>query len=228
MINDIKLGFKLFPYTLNFKGLRFSLILFVIIGVGFELAGFVTYQPTLATLGAYYIVLASLYFVQGINQMEYNYLFLSSGKRKRIITRSETLVSLVCQTVALTIFAILRTLVIKFQTDPNVAQSFKLGFFAIACAVFIQSFYLSVYYRYPVLGYLLILIMIVPMEIIIIFDKNPGMFDALMNLPYWATVLTPYIALLLGSCINVILSSHLYKVPIKESLLKSSLSRATK
>ena len=73
MINDIKLGFKLFPYTLNFKGLRFSLILFVIIGVGFELAGFVTYQPTLATLGAYYIVLASLYFVQGINQMEYNY-----------------------------------------------------------------------------------------------------------------------------------------------------------
>ncbi len=228
MINDIKLGFKLFPYTLNFKGLRFSLILFIIIGLAFEAVGFFAYLPTLATLGAYYIVLASLYFVQGINQMEYNYLFLSSPKRKRIITRSETLVSFVCQTVALIIFTILRTLVIFHQKDPEIALSFKFGFYAIACAVFIQSFYLSIYYRFPVIGYLLILLMIVPMEIIIIFDKNPNMFMALKELPYWLTVLIPFIALILGSLLNAFIASHIYKIPIKESLLKSSLSRATK
>jgi len=80
MINDLKLGFKVIPYGLNFKGSIVSYILFFILGLVMEIT-----SPDMG-LGVLYVAIGSLLVVQLINSITCSTMVQTSPYKKRLQT----------------------------------------------------------------------------------------------------------------------------------------------
>lgn len=227
MINDLKLGFKLFKYGIQSKSLITLFFIFTAIGILMEL--FAT--STMDNMGGLYMVLCPIYFAQLLITSTVSLYIASSPYKFKLQTIIPVTYNFIIMTITFGLFIILRLLRIYLLS----AHSEELIKNAL-CGIIFVAFFVMVLQIYSVIAYrsfIASLFVFFPVFIITFagqgfISKHLGrfaIFGKLYNLSAVSAVSIAIVMLVLGYVGSYYLSIALYRKDLDPRTYKQALAR---
>ena len=230
----IKVGVGMMKYSLAVKMNLVLMILFMVLGIFYEVMMMFSSGESspVAFNGIWMLALAPMYAIQLMYGISLSGVVQSSSAKRTLLVDSSTVFKAISEILSFLILVIARIVACNKQGGANSTMLFGLVFYGIFSLVL--SVYTVVIYRYPVIGYAVLLPLLIIMMVGAIFvgrdtvALNPVRVLDIIGIGNNFTV-----CLAIGSGIIVldivlfyVLSAVLYKVPLSERAFKQLLARA--
>ncbi len=223
MINDLKLGFKVIPYGLNFKGSIFSFLLFMVLGFVMEVS-----TPDMG-LGGLYIGMGSMLVIQLIHSICVSTMVQTSPYKKKLQTVIPSIIGGGYLLVANTVGLIAKW--IGFQSN-NMRNGIRFdGENAFAHMVLFSSLMMIV-----VMLYMGAALKCFWPATVIFFIVFVGLYASttvsvaigetgVISLPVEAAILISYVSIVLGSVLMYWIFKAMYKMEYSKITFDAALKR---
>ena len=214
MINDMKKAISLVKYGFQAKMQLISVTIFVLLGVLLELITRGNYW-----IGAFFIIVAPMYFGQLLYSMGMSNLVAASPLKKRLQTSLPTIGNCVFEVVSLSLIVVIKFIEINMHPEEKTANLAVLFMVGVMCLFL--NLYSAIIYKYYALSMVLL---IIPVMIISALFTNQtldgwkagAMVDFVCRLNFAGTALIGYLSIAVGGLIQYFLSKALYKKPLSE------------
>ena len=227
MINDLKLGFKLFKYGIQSKSL--IALFFVFTGLGILMEIFAT--AAMDNMGGLYMVLCPIYFAQLLITSTVSLYISSSPYKFKLQTKIPVTYNFIFMTITFGLFITIRFLRIYLITKPSeeLIKDSLCGIIFVAFLVFVLQVYSVIAYRSFIVSLFVFLpaffITFVGQKFIADRFSDALIFDKLYNSSAVVIVLISLIFLVLGYVASYYLSIALYKKDLDPRTYKQALAR---
>lgn len=214
MINDIKIGFKLMKYGLQFKTIVFAAVLLCAGGILVEL------EDPVSALSGFVIVMVAMLVYQLIQSVSCSTMVQSSSKKKKLQTSVSALCAGICLTILHTIIILLKLVSMHINQTP--ASDVVGGLFMNSILTVIVFVYMGASYKVFWLS-------------TVAFGVGCGLLVSTMarthiviNIPisFGEAIAISYLAILAGCILLYFISVALYKKDFSKATFESSLKRA--
>lgn len=226
MINDIKKALRLSLYGFKAEVQMILMIVFVLVGIVWEY-----FFQGMHWIGAYFIILAPVYFSQLLYGMGMSSMVAASPYKKKLQVLYPVLSNCILEFVAMTIIILLKFFEIR-QYPEN-----RKGLMAVLLLVclfsIILNFYSALVYKYYALSIALMLAPIMVLSYIFTkesFDNFEGSFLTVLvdHMSMGVLVLICYLTVILGAVLQYALSTALYKKSLSEYAMGMAMRKALK
>lgn len=227
MINDLKLGFKLFKYGIQSKSL--IALFFVFTGLGIVMECFAT--QSMDNMGGLYMVLCPIYFAQLLVTSTVSLYISSSPYKFKLQTTIPVTYNFLFMTATFGLFITIRFLRIYLFSEPSeeLIKHALCGIIFVAFLVFVLQVYSVIAYR----SFILSLFVFLPAFFVTFVGQGfiskrlekYAFFGKLYNLNAVSTVLIAVAFLVLGYVASYFLSQALYKYDLDPRTYKQALAR---
>lgn len=229
MLKDLKLGFKIVKYGLQYKMMLGLMIAFIAIGVIFELFSGQN------NLGGLYMIIASVYWYQLIITPGISASILASPKKKSLQTSTPSMVMGICSVLGFTLYLVCKYLRLTVfhpaSATPEVIKAEITRILITAIIAFAMMAYSGAAYKKFIASLVVVLIFFLPIIMFSMNDYLPVlMFErlGLDKMPLSVTIIISYVLLVLGALSSYLLSLALFKYDFDPKTYRSALSRAGK
>lgn len=223
MKRDLKLIWTMIKSGLMFKMMVIFSVVFVAIGIMFEIYQIVS-PDKLVNIGDIYLIFPAIYINQIVSSNQVSALFLTAPDRKKIETRLSVFLTFFILVVGYLISAVFKYLgYIKNPLDVNTCGSLVFtGLFGLLMEV-----YVGFVYKNYVLGMFFLPIILVPFVafsgaeklILLIFDKGLG---------FGVSFALGFLAILVGMGLNMLLTRLCYKRKLDPLAFRNALTKNAK
>lgn len=236
-MNDIKKSFKMLKFCLKPKTTWTFIIIFTLIGLAFEVFSCMIKPdffygpmggPTLSfPLGALFILLLPMYFVQmqyGLGLFGY---VRSSGFSKKMFWDANNIVYSVCSFIVFSIVVLNRYILV--QNHPEYMSAAKVAIMEAAFMSLIFTVYSGVVYKYYVVSVILFFLIYFPVyfslvDIGIGFNLN-SLLEKIRALSFGEAALYGYLMVAGSLILYMILARVFYRAPISRLVFRSYLKK---
>ena len=234
MGKNLKLGVGMMKYSLSPKLNFASIILFFILGIIYEMVEYTSSMSSarykFSHIGAWMLAIPAMYAIQFLYGVCISGMIQSAATKKTIVIQATTVCKAVLEYIAFAILVVSRY--IGYKNAGN--EGFLIGLLTFGVYSMLLSIYSLVVYRYPVIGYAVILPLVIVSFMISTFISNVKPFMnsvsfvqriPLMNV-FGVYVIVGALIIMLDLLFFYILSKCMYKIPISEKSFKQMLERA--
>lgn len=214
MIGDFKKSVQLMRYGFQAKLQVVSMVAFLVVGIVMELVTKGTYW-----LGAYFIIIAPIYFSQLLYGLGMSGIVASSPYKKRLQTSLPAIGNGILGILTLTVLVVLKYFEIQLNpqnTKENIIVLLMVGFMC-----FILNVYSATVYKY----YALSIVFLMAPIMIFSYTFTTSSFDHFEH-SFWGTLaghlnmgsaaLVCYLCVVAGALLQYAISCALYKKPLSE------------
>lgn len=222
-MKELKLGFKMMKYGLQYKTMVIMFIAFFALGTLFELTS------VNGNLGGLYLVILGTYMHQMIITSTVSMYVSSSPKALRLQSFIPGVYSSITMVIGFLYFTILRfvhTQAWLYLDSPVFIKSTFGGLIIVSLLAFCILIYNAIAYKYYYLGMVLLLITEIPLIMSGMNDSLDRFIPSFNNL--WTYIGLGLFIIILGGAIGIFISDLLKKKPLDPKIYKSAMSRLTK
>jgi hypothetical protein len=217
MINQIKLGIKLWKYAISAKAQIVCAIIFFLLGAVLEIGD----QGT-SMIGGYYIVLSSVFIIQLIVSVDFSTMVQVSPYKKKLQTSIPVLVSTPVMFVMYTLLVLLDLYFFQAATEDESRLEIKSGLLVIGVLLWLSSIYMGICFKYFLAAMVGLCVVIVPIASIGT-NLDTGFVD---HIPMAAIVAAGYVLILLGQFLAYLLSRLAYRKDLSKYAFGAAMRRA--
>jgi hypothetical protein len=217
MINQIKLGIKLWKYASCAKSQVVCAILFFLLGVMVEIGD----QGT-GVIGGYYIVLSSVFITQLIVSVDFSTMVQASPYKKKLQTSIPVLVSTPVMLVTYTLLVLFDLYFFQAATEDESRLEIKSGLLVIGVLLCLTSIYMGICYKYFLASMVGLCVVIAPIAGIGA-NLDTGFVE---HIPMVAIVAAGYALTLLGQFLAYLLSRLAYRKDLSKYAFGAAMRRA--
>ncbi len=226
MINDFKKALQLSLYGFKAQVQMIFMIIFVIIGLIWEYS----FQG-MHWIGAFFIVLAPIYFSQLLYGMGMSNMVAASPYKKKLQVLYPALSNCFFELVAMTIIVLLK--VFEMRTYPENRRGLMYVLLSVCMFCIVLNFYSAIVYKYFALAIVLMLAPVMALSYIFTSESfnnyEGGLLSALVDhMSMGGLVLICYLTVFLGTALQYVLSTALYKKPLSEYAMGMAMKKALK
>ncbi len=219
--NDIKLGFKMMKYGLQFKTMVIMFIIFFVCGTLFELTGMN------GNLGGIYLIILGTYVYQMIITSTISTYVSSSPKALKIQSVIPGFFTCATMLIGYTYFVVLRFIHTGawnlMEDTAFIKESFS-GLILVGALAFVIQIYNGFAYKYYLASMILLLLIEVPLIMFGVNDYFPNFIPTFSNA--WYYIIIGYVIIIAGGAIGMFVSNLLKRKPLDPKTYKSAMSRA--
>lgn len=226
MIGDLKLGFKLLKYSLQFKMSVIVAAIFMVMGLIFDMMSFSIISPDLSVYYLFGMVFAS----QMISSLNASQMVQSSPYKKRLQTRIITSVCVFIEFVSITIMLVIKA--VQYYHMGHMQEHVIESVLMVSGCILIFNLYMITATKFYWSATGLFIITFVGFFYIIMRRQYSVIFQGvetkniLPQIPFPAAVGICYGAILLGGILMYVISNLLYKREYSKMMFKAALERA--
>ena len=229
IFKSVKTVFSMLKYSMQIKTNIAMLIIFTILGIGYEIMSVFGGRTITFYNGAWMLALAPMYSVQLLYSTLMSGVIQSSGIRKLITVDGALIMKEIFTVLGFVFIAV-------FRFNAEGGDEVLAGIIYYSIFTIMLSLYTLVIYRYLYVGYIvllpiLIIFMVAPIfsdRIIKASESMEGSFLSVLGLSgnYFGCLLIGAILLIVDAVLFYALSRVFYKVPLDERAFKRLLARA--
>lgn len=226
MINDFKKALQLSLYGFKAKVQMIFMIIFVIIGLVWEY-----FFQGMHWIGAFFIVLAPVYFSQILYGMGMSNMVASSPYKKKLQVLYPTLSNCFFELIAMTIIVLLK--IFEIRSCPENKGGLMYVLLSVCMFCIVLNFYSAIVYKYFALATVLMLAPVMGLSYIFTSESfnnyEGGLLSTLIDhMSLGVIVLICYLTVILGAVLQYAVSTALYKKPLSEYAMGMAMRKALK
>ena len=231
---NIKDLMKLASLGYRWKMTLISGLIFLLVGLGFEILQVLMIPDVLlfgdvgdfVPLGALFLMIMPMMFMQIFQMLTLSNFFNSSGKRREILTSTCRRIMAICMFLSYTVIWGIRLLGMYLYSGHD--RSFRFGIMIAFVFALIFSIYGGLAYKIYWISMILFLAVYIPGLVAI---QSPevlfriGVVQWLMQCPLWIEILIGYAILCLGVVLYGVFNALTYHLPLSPWVYKSYLKK---
>lgn len=226
MINDFKKALQLSLYGFKAQMQMIFMIIFVIIGLIWEYS----FQG-MHWIGAFFIILAPVYFSQILYGMGMSNMVAASPYKKKLQVLYPALSNCFFELVAMTIVVLLK--VFEIRSCPENRSGLMYVLLSVCMYCIVLNVYSAMVYKYFALSIVLMLVPIMGLSYVFTSESfnnyEGGLLSALVgHMSLGGLVLICYLTVFLGAALQYAISTALYKKPLSEYAMGMAMRKALK
>lgn len=226
MISDIKMGLKLFKYSLSFKSTVTMYIIFFGLGVLFTILTPESGADSIIAMGGAYMALSGAYVGQMLFNVNIGKIIQSSPYKCKLQTKIPNLFSFISILFSFTMFILIKVVQIKcFGCFGTEELLMKQTFAVIMTAVmsFCMLLYIGVAFKKYVLSTVFLFITIIPMMLLMM--SSDRLIGFVTGISFGLAIFIGYAIIIVGFLLSLLVSRMVYKLDIEENSYKKLLER---
>ena len=222
MIRDIKLGFKMLKYGLQFKTMVAMIAVFGVAGILFEVS-----NSDMGNLGGIYLALVCSYFYQMVITSSVSSFVTASPMKAKIQTIIPTLFSFGSAFIGYSLFVVCRIIRINifgYQKGTDEYASLMFGFILVGIMNLLIQIYNAFAYKYFMVSMIGMMVLMLPLMTL---GMNDYFLDSItwnFNLPI--SVIMGLVLMIMGSILQYVFSKSILGKELDPRTYKSALSRS--
>jgi len=225
MIGDLKLGFKLLKYSLQFKMNVIAACIFMAIGLIYDMLSLAISSPVIS---AYYLF-GMVFGTQMISSLSASSMVQSSPCKKRLQTGVMTAICVCMEIIPITIMLVIKAFQYYCMEDMKIHVINSILIVSVAILIFNLYMIMATKFYWSA-TIVFIVVFTFCFGFLMRWQYRAGLHGVetllLTKVPFFVAVIILYGAVVLGAVLIYVLSNLLYKREYSKMMFKAALERA--